>query len=244
MSDVETKVDANKMRDLFREGNAISKEDYDQLDSISIDYAIMEKTAIGVVLPSDFGWSDIGSWKSLYDFLEKDADNNVIDGDVMVQNTRNSLILGCDRLIAANHLREMVVVETADSVFVSDLENSRDVKFFVTTLKGRGRAEFQRHRSVNHPWGVFKLIEHQDNYTAAELTVYRGASLQLPAHTDGTYLFLVVVGRAKISAGSTRKDLRVGETFACRTAANVNIENLAQSDSHLIQIELGGVSRD
>ncbi|MGD8724311.1 MAG: mannose-1-phosphate guanylyltransferase, partial [Desulfobacterales bacterium] len=123
-----------KMRNLFRDDNAINKEDYDQLDDISIDYAIMEKTARGVVLPSDFGWSDIGSWKSLYDFLEKDADNNVIEGDVMVQNTRNSLILGHGRLIAANHLRDMVVVETADSVFVSDLENSRDVKSFVANL--------------------------------------------------------------------------------------------------------------
>ncbi|MGD9350391.1 MAG: mannose-1-phosphate guanylyltransferase, partial [Desulfobacterales bacterium] len=108
-----------KMQALFEDGTSIRKEDYDQLDNISIDYAIMEKTARGAVLPSDFGWSDIGSWKSLYDFLEKDADNNVIDGDVMVQNTRSSLILGHDRLIAANRLQDMVVVETADSVFVS-----------------------------------------------------------------------------------------------------------------------------
>ncbi|MGD9174022.1 MAG: mannose-1-phosphate guanylyltransferase/mannose-6-phosphate isomerase [Desulfobacterales bacterium] len=233
-----------KMRDLYRENTSISKEDYDQLDNISIDYAIMEKTARGVVLPSDFGWNDIGSWKSLYDFLEKDADNNVIDGDVMVQNTRNSLILGHDRLIAANHLRDMVVVETADSVFVSDLENSRDVKSFVNTLKRRGRTEFQRHRSVNHPWGIFKLLEHKDNYIAAQLTVYRGASFELPPLTDGTYYFLVVEGQAKISDGSKGKDLRAGETFTCRATANVNIENVANSDLHLIQVKLGMMSGD
>ncbi len=233
-----------KMRDLYRDDISISKEDYNQLDNISIDYAIMEKTARGVVLPSDFGWSDIGSWKSLYDFLEKDADKNVIDGDVMVQNTRNSLILGHDRLIAANYLRNMVVVETADSVFVSDLENSRDVKSFVATLKNRGRTEFQRHRSVNHPWGIFKLLDRQDNFTAAELIVYRGASFELPPQTDGTYHILVVKGQAKISAGSKRIDLRAGETFTCRATANVNIENVAQSNLQLIQVELTMVSGD
>ena len=139
------------MQDIFSIDMTISRSDYDQLADISIDYAIMEKTNRGVVLPSDFGWSDIGSWKSLYDFLEKDGDNNVIDGDVMVQDTRNCLILGRDRLIAANHLQDMVVVETADSVFVSDLENSRDVKSFVALLKKRGREEFQRHRALTTP---------------------------------------------------------------------------------------------
>jgi mannose-1-phosphate guanylyltransferase/mannose-6-phosphate isomerase len=233
-----------KMRDLLRDGKSIGKEDYDQLDAISIDYAIMEKTAKGVVLPSDFGWSDIGSWKSLYDVLEKDADNNVVDGDVMVQNTRNSLILGHDRLIAANYLREMVVVETADSVFVSDLENSRDVKFFVTTLKQRGRAEFQRHRSVNHPWGIFKLLERQGNYTAAELTVFGGASLELPPQTGGAYHILVVEGRAKISAGEKGKDFCAGETFTCRAPANIHIENIAKSNLQLIQVQLGMGSGD
>ncbi|MDX1708850.1 MAG: mannose-1-phosphate guanylyltransferase/mannose-6-phosphate isomerase, partial [Desulfobacterales bacterium] len=141
----------NHMQAIFQLDKPIAQEGYDQLSDISIDYAIMEKTAKGVVLPSDFGWSDIGSWKSLYDFLEKDADNNVVDGDVMAQNSRNSLILGHSRLIAANRLQTMVVVETADSVFVSDLENCREVKSFVARLKNQGREECKRHRSAYHP---------------------------------------------------------------------------------------------
>lgn len=233
-----------KMQAIFSIDKSISRKSYNQLDDISIDYAIMEKTTNGVVLPSDFGWSDIGSWKSLYDFLDKDADNNVINGDVMVQNTRNSLILGHDRLIAANHLQDMVVVETADSVFVSDLENSRDVKSFVAKLKGRGRTEYQRHRSVNHSWGIFNLLEQQDLYTACELTVYSGAALELPPQTDGTYYFLIVEGQAKIGHRSKGKDLRAGEALTCPATANVNIENVAKSDLHLIQIKLRTVQND
>lgn len=232
------------MQAIFTVDKSITKKDYDQLADISIDYAIMEKTAIGVVLPSDFGWSDIGSWKALYDFLGKDADNNVIDGDVMVQDTGNSLILSHDRLIAANHLRDMVVVETADSVFVSDLENSRDVKSFVARLKDQGRKEFQRHRSVYHPWGIVKLLEHEDNYAAAELTIYRGASFELPSRTDSTYHLLVLDGRAKISTGSEDKDLRPGEAITCHATAKTNVENTAKAELRLIQIELTNIADD
>lgn len=119
-----------------------AKADYEKLPNISIDYAIMERTEKGAVLPSDFGWSDIGSWKSLYDFFPKDDKGNVIKGDVIAKKTRNCLIIGSDRLIAANCLKNMVVVETSDSVFISDMENTQDVKTIVTELKEKKRKEY------------------------------------------------------------------------------------------------------
>jgi mannose-1-phosphate guanylyltransferase/mannose-6-phosphate isomerase len=227
-----------KMKTIFTVDKPIARQDYDQLTDISIDYAIMEKTAKGVVLPSDFGWSDIGSWKSLYDFLEKDADNNVIDGDVIAQNTRNCLILGHDRLIAANHLRDMVVVETPDSIFVSDLEHSRDVKSIVTELKKQQRQEHQQHRSVYHPWGISKRLEHKDNYTATELTVYPRSALGLPAQTNTTYHLFVLKGQAKFITGSEDKTLRSGEAITWRAEEQARIENAAKSELSLIQVEL------
>ncbi len=131
-----------KLNNLVMKKDSISKKDYEQLPDISVDYAIMEKTHRGAVLPSDFGWSDIGSWKSLYDFLPKDDNNNVIKGDVIAKKTRNCLIMGNERLITANCLENMVVVETSDSVFVSDMDNSRDVKSIVTELKEKKRKEY------------------------------------------------------------------------------------------------------
>ena len=142
-----------KMNAIFDPPRPITKEAYDRLPDISIDYAVMEKTIRGVVLPSDFGWSDIGSWKSLYDFLPKDADLNVIDGDVIANDTRGCFILGSDRLIAVNHLKDTVVVETPDSIFVSDIDHSRDVKSIVARLKANGRKEYHQHRTIHYPWG-------------------------------------------------------------------------------------------
>ena len=131
-----------KMNHLVVSKEKVAKADYEKLPNISIDYAIMERTDKGAILPSDFGWSDIGSWKALYDFLEKDADNNVIKGDVIAKKTRNCLIIGNERLVTANGLENMVVVETSDSVLISDMSNTQDVKTIVTEIKKKKRKEY------------------------------------------------------------------------------------------------------
>ena len=131
-----------RMSNLVAAKETVAKADYEKLPNTSIDYAIMERTDKGVVLPSDFGWSDIGSWKSLYDFLPKDDEGNVIKGDVIAKRTRNCLIIGSERLIAANRLENMVIVETSDSIFISDMDNTQDVKSIVTELKEKKRKEY------------------------------------------------------------------------------------------------------
>jgi len=226
------------MEACFSADQPLAGQDYERLENISIDYAIMEKTDRCVVVPSDFGWSDIGSWKSLYDFLEKDAANNVIDGDVIARNTRNCFIQGHDRLIATNRLRDMVVVETPDSIFVSDIEHSRDVKSIVTELKDRGRKEYRQHRTVYHRWGVSKLLEQRDNYMAVELTVYPGSNLQLP---DGEHIIqhlFVLEGQARIRDDLRHQTLSSGQSFTSAAAGRIRIENASDQEIGLIQMRL------
>jgi mannose-1-phosphate guanylyltransferase/mannose-6-phosphate isomerase len=225
------------MEEIFSGKQPLTKKNYDRLENISIDYAIMEKTDKCVVLPSDFGWSDIGSWKSLYDFLDKDADRNVIDGDVIAQNTRNCFILGHDRLIATNCIKDMVVVETPDSIFVSDLEHSRDVKSIVSQLKGKGRKEYHQHRTEYHPWGVLKLLEQSHNYRTSEVRIYPKSSLQLPAEKNTLRHLFVLKGDATLNAGSQKKTLSSGQAFTCQREGQVDIENCGDEALSLIQIE-------
>lgn len=131
-----------RMRNLVGGKQPVARVDYEKLPNISIDYAIMERTDKGAVLPSDFGWSDIGSFKSLYDFLPKDAKGNVKMGDVISQKAKNCLMIGSKRLVVANHVEDMVVVETSDAVFVSAMENTQDVKTVVAELKKKKRKEY------------------------------------------------------------------------------------------------------
>ncbi len=226
------------MEACFSADQPLAAQDYNRLENISIDYAIMEKTDRCVVVPSDFGWSDIGSWKSLYDFLEKDAANNVIEGDVIARDTRNCFIQGHDRLIAANRLRDMVVVETPDSIFVSDIEHSRDVKSIVTELKDRGRKEYQQHRTVYHRWGISKLLELRDHYMVAALTVYPGSNLQLSDGENRIQHLFVLAGEARISDDSHNKTVSSGESFTSAAEGQVRIENAGNKEIGLIQMRL------
>jgi mannose-1-phosphate guanylyltransferase/mannose-6-phosphate isomerase len=226
------------MEACFSADQPLAGKDYDRLENISIDYAIMEKTDRCVVVPSDFGWSDIGSWKSLYDFLEKDDENNVIEGDVIAQDTRNCFIQGHDRLIATNRLRDMVVVETPDSIFVSDIEHSRDVKSIVTELKDRGRKEYQQHRTIYHRWGISKLLEQRDNYMAVELRVYPESKLQLPEGENRIQHLFVVEGEVRISDDSHNRTVSSGASFTNMAEGLVKIENKSQKEVFLIQVAL------
>ena len=225
-----------KMNAVFDPARPIAKEEYDRLPNISIDYAIMEKTIRGVVLPSDFGWSDIGSWKSLYDFLPKDADFNVIDGDVITNDTRGCFILGRDRLIAVNHLKDAVVVETPDSIFVSDIDHSRDVKSIVARLKEKGRKEYHQHRTIHYPWGSRAWLEQKKDFTVARLMIYPASTLQTEMNTSAAMHLVVVKGAARVTTDGQSLILNQGMSTAITEKGIVRVENTGDQPIYMIQV--------
>jgi mannose-1-phosphate guanylyltransferase/mannose-6-phosphate isomerase len=225
---------------IFVPGRPIAREAYQQLTDISIDYAVMEKTQRGVVLPSDFGWSDIGSWKSLYDFLSKDPGGNVLEGDVLIQDTRNCLILAHDRLVAANRVSNLVVVETPDAIFVSDLDHSREVKSFVADLKQRGRSEYQQHRTVFFPWGTRTPLDPADGQGPSRLVVHPRACAAIEAPAGARVHFFILSGRANARAGRRRRRLESGGAVTLPGGSPVRIENLNDEPLTLIQVVQDG----
>ena len=224
------------MNTIFDPANPIAKEDYDRLPNISFDYAVMEKTTRGVVLPSDFGWSDIGSWKSLYDFLPKDDDLNVIDGDVITHDTRGCFILGSDRLIAVNHLKDTVVVETPDSIFVSDIDHSRDVKSIVVRLKEKGRKEYQQHRTIHYRWGTCIWLEQKDDFIVSRLKIYPASTLQTDMNGSAAMNLVVAKGTAVVTAAGQTLFLSRGKSTTITEKGVVSIENKEDLPLSLIQI--------
>jgi mannose-1-phosphate guanylyltransferase/mannose-6-phosphate isomerase len=225
-----------KMTTVFDPARPITKEAYDRLPDISIDYAIMEKTTRGVVLPSDFGWSDIGSWKSLYDFLPKDADLNVIDGDVITNDTRGCFILGSDRLIAVNHLKDSVVVETPDSIFVSDIDHSRDVKSIVARLKAKGRKEYHQHRTVHYPWGSRARLEQKEDFTVSRLMIYPASTLQIDMDAPAAMHLVVVKGSTRVATDGQTLILDQGMSTTITEKGVVSVENTGDQPIFLIQV--------
>lgn len=217
----------------------LTKKRYEKLDNISLDVAIMEKTKKGVVLPSDFGWSDIGSWKSLYDFLPKDEKNNVIDGDVVAENTRNCFIMGRQRLIAVNCLENVVVVETPDSVFVSDMENSRDVKNIVAQLKQKKRKEYQQHRTIHYPWGSLTLLEQKDDFTVTSLVIHPGSLYKMKNSPDSIRQIIAVSGAVKVKSGGRVRRLVRGKAAVISANGFIPITNQGSEPAEVICVETG-----
>jgi len=227
--------------DLLREMKQLSPTEdhrYQQLPNISIDYAIMEKTDKIAVLPSDFGWSDIGSWKSLYDFIPKDSNGNVIDGDVISQDTKDCFIMGYERLIATNKIKNMVVVETPDSVFVSDMESSRDVKLIVEKLKKKGRSEYQRHKTLYHPWGTLTVLELKNDFSVETLNINPGSTFEIKTDATTVKHLLVIKGRAKTSIDGRIRSLIAGESSTLSFNQAAVFENPDKAPLVLVNVKL------
>jgi len=228
-----------KMAKIVSGKRYITKRSYEKLDNVSLDVAIMEKTKKGVVLPSDFGWSDIGSWKSLYDFLPKDEKRNVIDGDVVVENTENCFIMGRQRLIAVNHLENMVVVETPDSVFVSDMENSRDVKNIVAQLRQKKRKEYQQHRTIHYPWGSLTLLEQKDDFSVTSLVIYPGSLYKMKNRHGNVRQIIAVSGAVMVESEGVVRRLVRGKAAVISVNGFVPIVNQESGPAEVICVEMG-----
>jgi len=226
-----------QMEKLVHAEDPVPREGYERLQKISIDYAVMEKTAKGVVLPSDFDWSDIGTWKSLYDFLPKDKNNNIIAGDVQAKHTENCLIMGHERLIAANRLKNMVVVETPDAVFVSDMDHSREANSFVDILEELGRNEHRYHKTVYYPWGSFTLLEQKEGLKVARIMIYPGSVYDLP-HVSKAMHLIAIQGEAKITIDTHSKLLKNGESTVISGTDTIAFENPGNDPLELVQVEL------
>jgi len=223
---------------LVESGQPVTREGYLQLPNISFDYAIMEKTSRGVVLPSEFDWSDIGSWKSLSDFLPKDENHNVVHGDVLTRHTSNCLILGHDRLIAANRLDNMVVVETADAVFISDLETSRDVKAFVTVLKDQNRKEYRQHNTEIHPWGCSTLLEESEDLVIVKRLISPGSVYRETFDTSMLWQVLAVRGEGMGMLNGRRISLTTGDAESLVNPVRVSLETVSQEPLVIVETRL------
>ncbi len=227
------------MNAMLAEGRETTANEYQRLPNISIDYAIMEKTDKIVVLPSAFGWSDIGTWKALYDFLPKDQNHNVLDGDIVTHDTRNCFIMGRDRLIAANALENLVLVETPDAVFVSSKEKSRDVKSIVEQLKQKGRSEYRKHNIAYHAWGSTMLLEEQAGYRVQRMVIYPGATLTLKAQEGRQKHITIVQGSAYVTQNG------LAETYPPMSGLDVlpehptDITNIQTEPLYTIEITVG-----
>jgi mannose-1-phosphate guanylyltransferase/mannose-6-phosphate isomerase len=199
----------------------------------------MEKTKIGVVVPFDGGWSDIGSWQSLWNSKPKDINNNVSEGDVSLSKVKNSFIHSSNRLIAVNDLSEIVIIDTQDALLVSSKRSSQDVKFIVEKLKDNNRIESVNHRKVYRPWGYFDSIDSGKGFKVKRIFVYPTAKLSLQKHQKRAEHWVVVKGVAIVTCGDKVFKLHENQSTYIPRGEIHRLENNGHETLEIIEIQTG-----
>ncbi|WP_439100449.1 mannose-1-phosphate guanylyltransferase/mannose-6-phosphate isomerase [Congregibacter sp.] len=167
--------------------------------SDSIDYAVMEHTQRGGVIPLDCGWSDVGAWSTLWQVSERDRDGNVLLGDVMIEGCSDSYLRSESRLIAATGIKNLIVVETPDAILVADRDEVQNVKQIVNRLKSEGRSEASTHQRVYRPWGSYESLIEGDRFQVKRIVVNPGQTLSLQMHHHRAEHWIVVHGTAEVT---------------------------------------------
>jgi mannose-1-phosphate guanylyltransferase len=205
----------------------------------SIDYAVMEKTEHAVVVPMDAGWSDIGSWSSLWDASDKDQSGNVITGDVMLLDVENSLVSSDDKLLALVGLSDVVVASTKDATLVAHKDRAQDAKIIASNLKAEGRPEWALHREVYRPWGKYDSVDQGERYQVKRITVNPGAKLSVQMHHHRSEHWVVVSGCAKVTNGSKTFLLSENESTYIPVGEIHALENPGKVPLEIIEVQSG-----
>lgn len=217
----------------------LDKEAFTACPSDSIDYAVMEKTSGAAVVFLDAGWSDVGAWSALWGVKQRDESGNVVRGDVLLHDVRDSYIHASDRLVAAVGLGEHVIVETADAVLVASKDRVQDVKSIVERLKSEGRDEAITHVRVTRPWGSYETVDRSERFLVKRIIVNPGAALSLQKHYHRAEHWIVVKGTAQITVGDEEVVLREDQSTYIPLGTKHRLKNPGKIPLELIEVQTG-----
>ncbi len=217
----------------------LDREAFISCPADSIDYAVMEHTDKGVVVPLDCGWNDIGAWSALWDIYPRDDRGNATRGDVMLREAKDNLIFSESRLVAALGVENLVIVETPDAVLVAGRGHTQGVKSIVEALQGEGRPEAEHHTKVQRPWGSYESLLMVDGFQVKRIIVNPGQRLSLQLHHKRREHWVVVQGTAEVTCGETVSLLETNQSVYIPVETKHRLANPGHLPLELIEVQIG-----
>lgn len=217
----------------------INAEQFAKTSDKSIDYAVMEHTHRGVMLPLTLQWSDIGSWQSLYEYETKDHQGNVVLGDVINIDNHNCYLRGEGHLLAAVGLENIIAVSTGDGVLIAKQDQSQKVKEVVQALQASNRPEAQRHLTEYHSWGKTTLLNEGDHFQIKQVDIEPGQTIELHYHSHTTESWLVVSGEVQVTLDNNIQHYYANQAFLIQTAVVHRLHNPTQQVVSLVEVRSG-----
>jgi len=207
--------------------------------SDSIDYAVMEKTDSAVVIPLDAHWNDLGAWDAIWEVQDKDEQGNALSGDVLTADVQDSYIQAQSRLVAVAGVKDVVVVETADAVLVTQRSQVQSVKHLVQQLQDQGREEGILHRLVYRPWGSYESLSCRRGYQVKHIVVNAGASLSLQLHYKRAEHWIALKGVALVTCDDKEFELQPGESTYIPIGSKHRLTNNSDAAIEIIEVQIG-----
>jgi mannose-1-phosphate guanylyltransferase/mannose-6-phosphate isomerase len=223
------------------EPNQLKKlnELYSRLESISIDYGVMERSHHIRMVPATFKWSDLGSWAALDEIIEKDEAGNIHKGNTIDIGSQNSTIFAGDRLIATIGLKDLVIVDTPDATLVTPKEKVQEVRKIVEILKQNKREEHLIHKTVERPWGSYTVLEKGEQYKIKRVVLKPKARLSLQLHRRRSEHWVVVAGVAKVTRGEETYFIHTNESTYIPINTKHRLENPEDIPLQIIEVQNG-----
>jgi len=212
---------------------------YADLESVSIDYGIMERSSNTLMVHANFRWSDLGSWAALDEVIEKDDMGNILRGNAIDIGSQSSTIFAGERLIATIGLRDMVVVDTPDATLVTPKEKVQEVRKIVEVLKKNGREEHLIHKTVERPWGSYTVLEKGIGYKIKRVFLKPKAKLSLQLHKRRSEHWVVVAGIAKVTRGDETYLVHTNESTYIPINTRHRLENPGEEPLQIIEVQNG-----
>ena len=218
----------------------LAGEPYAQCPNISVDYAVMEKTALAAVMPLETGWSDVGSWSSVWAQSARDAAGNAVRGDAVLMDTRNSYVHTNGALVTTVGVEDMIVVHTPDAALVARRDRAEDVGDLVKRLRAANRCEAEQHRRSHRPWGHFETLSLGPRFQVKLLHVEPGGQLSLQMHHHRSEHWVVVKGTARVTCNSETRLVCENESVYISATDWHRLENPGKVPLEIIEVQIGG----
>jgi mannose-1-phosphate guanylyltransferase/mannose-6-phosphate isomerase len=214
-------------------------EAFAKAPAISVDYAVMERTASAAVLPINVGWSDVGSWTSLWELSPRDAHGNAVHGDALLDDTRNCFIHSDRALVSTLGVEDLVIVDTPDALLVADRDKAQEVSGLVARMKAARRKEHESHIRSYRPWGHFETLSIGPRFQVKLLHVKPGGKLSLQMHHHRSEHWVVVHGTAKVTIGGSEKLVHENQSVYIVASEWHRLENPGKVPLELIEVQIG-----
>lgn len=217
----------------------LEKKSFEKCPNISIDLAVMEKTKLGTIFPLEVGWTDIGTWDSVWEISEKNEDGNFISGNVLSKNTKNCYLRSKQRLLVALGIKELVIVETDDAILVANKSNSQDIKNIVDELQKNNIPEGKEHKKIYRPWGFYETLIEESFWKVKLIRVKPGQSLSLQMHKFRSEHWVVVSGVASIQINKKLFTLNKNQNISIPAGNLHRLTNNNEEELSIIEVQTG-----